>query len=165
MNKPGSKVRSKTDTHGMTAENWARLRAMSDDDVLAAARSDPDARPVEDRKAGSLGPVGRVSLAKRIRWQLGLSQSKFAVTFSIPLGTLRDWEQHRREPDQAARAYLEVILREPEAVRRALAAKATEEVHPDWNPWLAQMIDGTATVDGSFVDVEVTSALLHRPAP
>jgi hypothetical protein len=27
------------------------------------------------------------------------------------------------------------------------------------------VIDGTATVDGSFVDVEVTSALLHRPAP
>jgi Pyridoxamine 5'-phosphate oxidase len=27
------------------------------------------------------------------------------------------------------------------------------------------VLDGTATVDGSFVDVEVTSALLHRPAP
>lgn len=26
-----------------------------------------------------------------------------------------------------------------------MAAKATEAVHPDWNPWLAQMIDGTAT--------------------
>jgi len=27
------------------------------------------------------------------------------------------------------------------------------------------VLDGTATVDGSFVDVEITSALLHRPAP
>ncbi|HEX8902121.1 M1 family metallopeptidase [Vitreimonas sp.] len=26
-----------------------------------------------------------------------------------------------------------------------MAAKATEAVHPDWNPWLAQMIDGTST--------------------
>jgi aminopeptidase N len=26
-----------------------------------------------------------------------------------------------------------------------MAAKATERWHPDWNPWLAQMIDGTAT--------------------
>lgn len=27
------------------------------------------------------------------------------------------------------------------------------------------VLDGTATVDGAFVDVAVTSALLHRPAP
>jgi putative transcriptional regulator len=50
-----------------------------------------------------------------------MSQSEFAKTFHIPLGTLRDWEQHRREPDQAAQAYLNVIAREPDAVRRALA--------------------------------------------
>lgn len=54
----------------------------------------------------------------------GLSQAEFAQTYRIPLGTLRDWEQHRREPDQAAHAYLQVIAREPEAVRRALAAAA-----------------------------------------
>jgi hypothetical protein len=33
------------------------------------------------------------------------------------LGTLRDWEQGRVEPDQAARAYLIVIARNPKAVR------------------------------------------------
>ena len=37
-----------------------------------------------------------------------------------PIGTLRDWEQGRVEPDQAARAYLTVIAREPETVREAL---------------------------------------------
>jgi len=37
-----------------------------------------------------------------------------------PLGTLRDWEQGRVEPDQAARAYLTVIAREPDTVRDAL---------------------------------------------
>ncbi len=110
----------------MTPNDWVRLRAMTDDEVLAAARRDPDALPVEDRRPGSLGPVGRVSAAKRIRWRLGLSQREFSETFRIPLGTLRDWEQHRREPDQAARAYLEVIAREPDAVRRALAAQAAE---------------------------------------
>ncbi|WP_395645448.1 M1 family metallopeptidase [Terricaulis sp.] len=26
-----------------------------------------------------------------------------------------------------------------------MAAKATEAIHPDWNPWMAQMTDGTAT--------------------
>jgi hypothetical protein len=40
----------------------------------------------------------------------------------IPLGTLRDWEQGRREPDQPARAFLTVIARDPEGVKRALQA-------------------------------------------
>ncbi|MFC7738307.1 helix-turn-helix domain-containing protein [Roseomonas sp. GCM10028921] len=57
-----------------------------------------------------------------LRKQSGLSQSEFAKRYRIPLGTLRDWEQGRREPDAAALAYLRVIEREPEAVARAFAA-------------------------------------------
>jgi hypothetical protein len=45
-----------------------------------------------------------------------------AARYHIPIGTLRDWEQGRVEPDQAARAYLTVIAREPEAVRKALSS-------------------------------------------
>ena len=70
----------------------------------------------------SVGPARRVAFAKRIRWQLGLSQTEFAELFRIPAGTLRDWEQHRREPDQAAQSYLQVIARNPEAVIDALKA-------------------------------------------
>ena len=110
----------------MTPEKWARLRSKTNDQVLAEARSDPTALPVEDRKLSSLGPVGRISRAKRIRWRLHMSQIEFAKTFHIPLGTVRDWEQHRRDPDRAAQAYLEVIAREPDAVRRALKARGTE---------------------------------------
>jgi len=50
----------------------------------------------------------------------GLTQEEFSARFRIPLGTLRDWEQGKSEPDQAARAYLTVIARDPEAVRKAL---------------------------------------------
>jgi putative transcriptional regulator len=117
-------MRTDENAHGMTRQKWARLRAKTNEQILAEARADPDALPVEDRDPRSLGPVGRVSFAKRIRWRLRLSQAEFAKTFRIPLGTLRDWEQHRREPDEAAQAYLEVIAREPEAVRRALTARA-----------------------------------------
>lgn len=108
----------------MTPAKWARLRAKTNDQVLAEARADSTALPVDDRRVGALGSIGRVSLAKRIRWALHMSQIEFAKTFRIPLGTLRDWEQHRRDPDQAAQAYLEVIAREPDAVRRALARAA-----------------------------------------
>ena len=112
---------SKRDKYGMTPQDYARLDAMTEEEVLAAARSDPDAIPLEDRKPGSLGPPRRAPPSRWIRLRLGLSQDQFAETFRIPVGTLRDWEQHRREPDQAARAYLDVIAREPKAVQRALA--------------------------------------------
>ena len=111
----------------MTPRDYARLDAMTDEEALAAARCDPDNSPLEDRDPARLTPARHLSIAKRIRWDLCLSQAEFADTFRIPLGTLRDWEQHRREPDQAARAYLEVIAREPEAVRRALAHVSASE--------------------------------------
>ena len=66
-------------------------------------------------------PAHRVARAKFIRQRLGMSQEEFAQRFRIPIGTLRDWEQHRAEPDQAAKAYLVVIERDHEAVERALA--------------------------------------------
>ena len=49
---------------------------------------------------------------------------EFSVRYRIPLGTLRDWEQGRTEPDQAAQAYLQVIAKEPETVSRALGTRS-----------------------------------------
>lgn len=83
----------------------------------AAALSDPDNHPLID---GDMKRMKRTPRAKIIRRALGLSQEDFAARYHIPLGTLRDWEQGRAEPDQAARAYLTVIAREPDVVRNAL---------------------------------------------
>lgn len=82
-----------------------------------AALNDPDARPLSEE---DLTRMKRTPQARIIRRALGLSQEDFAARYHIPLGTLRDWEQGRVEPDQAARAYLTVIAREPETVRDAL---------------------------------------------
>lgn len=49
-----------------------------------------------------------------------LTQEAFARAFHIPIGTLRDWEQRRAEPDQAARNLLKVIAAAPETVKDAL---------------------------------------------
>jgi len=94
-----------------------RIRNMTDEEIEAAARSDPDARPLAAEQPARMK---RVSGVKRLRWRLKLSQAEFAERFNIPLGTLRDWEQHRSEPDQAARAYLRVIEFNPEHVAAAL---------------------------------------------
>jgi putative transcriptional regulator len=94
-----------------------RLAAASDEAVTAAALSDPDARPLTDDDFARMKRVPRV---KTLRRALGLTQEEFAARYQIPLGTLRDWEQGRSEPDQPARTYLKVIAGDPDGVRRAL---------------------------------------------
>lgn len=95
------------------------LRPIGKRQIEAAAKSDLDNLPltIED-----LARMKRTPQVKIIRRALGLSQDEFAVRYQIPIGTLRDWEQGRAMPDQAARAYLTVIARDPEAVRKALGA-------------------------------------------
>jgi putative transcriptional regulator len=100
--------------------DWARLRAMTDEEVTSAAMRDPDARPMTPEQ---LRTARRVPRTKTLRRALALTQEEFAARYHIPLGTLRDWEQGRCEPDQPARAYLTVIAHDPEGVKRAFAGK------------------------------------------
>ena len=60
------------------------------------------------------------SAVKAIRAATGLSQSKFARLLDVDVGTLRNWEQGRREPTGPARALLRAIKADPKAVLRAL---------------------------------------------
>ncbi len=99
--------------------DWSRLDAMSDTERHAAALRDPDAKPLTP---ADFKRLRRTPQVKIIRRALGLTQEEFAGRFHIPLGTLRDWEQGAATPDQSARAYLTVIARDPEAVRKALSA-------------------------------------------
>jgi putative transcriptional regulator len=98
-------------------------RPMTDDEVEAAAQSDPDNPP---RSKAQLAKMRRVPRVKTLRRALGLTQEEFAERFHIPLGTLRDWEQGRSEPDQPARAYLRVIAHDPAGVTKALRKTAAE---------------------------------------
>ncbi len=98
--------------------DWRRFDAMTEAQRHAAALDDPDAQPLSDE---DFRRMKRTPRAKIIRRALGLSQEDFAARYRIPIGTLRDWEQGRVEPDQAARAYLTVIAHDPEGVRKALA--------------------------------------------
>ena len=95
------------------------LRAMTVRQVATAARADRDNLPLSP---ADLRRMRRTPKVKIIRRALGISQEDFATRYHIPIGTLRDWEQGRVQPDQAARAYLTVIARDPEAVRKALSS-------------------------------------------
>ncbi|UNE53892.1 helix-turn-helix domain-containing protein [Bartonella machadoae] len=57
---------------------------------------------------------------KKIRKNIGLSQTQFAARFGFSVGRIRDWEQGRYSIDKPSRLLLCVIENEPEAINRAL---------------------------------------------
>jgi putative transcriptional regulator len=97
--------------------DWTAFDAMTEDELEANARSDPDNPPMTTEELARMQPVPN---AKEIRQRMNLSQEQFAVRFHVPIGTLRDWEQGRTAPDTTARAFLRVIEVNPEAVEKAL---------------------------------------------
>jgi len=58
---------------------------------------------------------------KEIRKATGLTQAKFAALIDVQLGTLRNWEQGRRDPTGPAKALLKAIHNDPVHVLNALA--------------------------------------------
>ncbi len=93
----------------------------TDEEVAAAALSDPDAQPLTPEQLGSMRRVSRVKVLRR---RLGMTQAEFAEAFHLPITTLRDWEQRRSTPDAPARALLLAIERDPKVMRRLLADRA-----------------------------------------
>ncbi len=99
--------------------DWARLDAMTEEEIEANALSDPDNPPLTDEELANMWSPYE---AKLMRTRLNMTQEEFSENFQIPLGTLRDWERGASIPDKSARTLLRVISREPEAVLRALAS-------------------------------------------
>ena len=95
---------------------------MTEEAIERAARTDRDAQPLTQT---DLRRLRRTPQTKMIRRALDLTQEEFAARYHIPLGTLRDWEQGRAEPDQPTWAYLTLIARDPEHVNRTLNSKAS----------------------------------------
>jgi putative transcriptional regulator len=109
-----------------TDTDWDAVDALTNEQVHAAALADPDAPPLplgSDEEMAKLGFIHQVNV-KKLREGLGLTQEEFAAAYRIPVGTLRDWEQCRKNPDAPARAYLTVISRNPEAVAELLRQAA-----------------------------------------
>lgn len=68
-------------------------------------------------------PAVKVDWSVRLvamREQMGLTQREFAALVGVSSKTLENWEQGRRSPTGPAGVLLTVLLREPEAVLRAV---------------------------------------------
>jgi putative transcriptional regulator len=102
----------------------ARMAATTDDDIARQIAADPDTAPdLTDVPPGDFTVRRRFPEARALRKRLGLTQEQFATRFGLNIWTLRDWENHRREPDGPAQTLLKVIDRDPEAVRLAVAGE------------------------------------------
>jgi putative transcriptional regulator len=59
---------------------------------------------------------------RRIREGQGLTREQFAERYGLQARAIQEWEQGRRKPEPAVRAYMLVIKNQPGAVRKALTA-------------------------------------------
>lgn len=87
---------------------------------------DKIAAGLEDAIAFTEGRATRARLIrpvdiKTMRIARDLTQGEFSKKYRLPIGTVRDWEQHRREPDTGSKLYLSMIQADPEAVEKILA--------------------------------------------
>jgi putative transcriptional regulator len=103
----------------LTPAQRQRLEQMGETEITAAALDDADNPPLTEDE---LGKIRSARLVRRARQHSGLSQAAFARTYRINVARLRDLEQGRTQADSALLAYLTVIEKDPDAVRRALGA-------------------------------------------
>jgi putative transcriptional regulator len=109
----------KAGPRGLSPATRARLLALTDEEIERAAASDPD-NPI--RTSEEIARMVSATRARRVRERTGLSLHAFAREFCIDPARLAEVERGVVLPDETMVAYLTVIEKEPEAVRRALGA-------------------------------------------
>jgi putative transcriptional regulator len=92
----------------------AKIEATTEEDIARHMREDG-----EDPNAG-IGPFVEDLPPALIRERIGMTQVEFAEALSIPVATLRNWEQGRVRIDPAARALFRILSRDPERSLKAL---------------------------------------------
>jgi putative transcriptional regulator len=97
--------------------DWEYLATMTEAEAYRNALADADSQPMTPVQ---LAQMRRAPNPRVIRDRLRMTQTEFARTFQISVGTLRDWEQGLHLPDSAGTAYLRVIEQIPTAVMQAL---------------------------------------------
>jgi putative transcriptional regulator len=95
----------------------------SDAEIAAAVGADPDQAPVRTRAAMARARHDEAQRdiygVLRLRRRLRIGQIEFANRYGLALGTLRNWEQGRAEPDRSAKVLLAAIASDPDGVARA----------------------------------------------
>ncbi len=93
---------------------------------MMRVRLKADGRIVEIMPDGSektLDHSNPALFARQVRARCGLTQAAFAEKIEVPVETVRNWEQGKRNPRGPARALLRLINNAPAAAFAALATR------------------------------------------
>jgi putative transcriptional regulator len=90
------------------AEQAVKVAARrTDEDVMRAIADDADTFEADPARLVTIRPED-LDVA-RIRSGLGLTQAAFAAATGVPQRLISDWEQGRKKPSAAARAFLLLV--------------------------------------------------------
>jgi len=131
--KPNTTVRTSVDVSQPPEDlmDWEAFDALTNDQVRASAENDPDNPPLTKE---FLSRMRRVPNARVVREGTGLSQSQFAAKYGLPLASLKDWEQGRRQPTSGVQTLMCVIQHEPDAVDRAMKKSGRTRERAETSP-------------------------------
>ena len=90
---------------------------------------------------------------KELRMQTGLSQSKFAKMFDVPVSTLKDWEQERRNPPAYVINMMRTILQYKGMLIHPSYVEACNERRKSVENAMAIILSATNGPDDLFLDV------------
>ena len=91
--------------------------------ALPPAPSEADHRILAPSIQPGRPPQTDADYARRVRAQVRLTQAEFAARIGVPIETVRNWEQGKRQPRGPARALLKLIDKAPDAAFAALGGR------------------------------------------
>ncbi len=100
-----------------------RLRLKADGRIVQLIDG-REAPLVPDTDIAAPDEISATPPVRDLRLRAKLTQAEFAARLSVPLETIRNWEQGKRSPRGPARALLAVIAHAPDTVFAALARRA-----------------------------------------
>src|SRR6185295_11916034 len=80
-----------------------------------------DSRILAPSIAPDRAPQVDAGYARRIRAQTRLTQAEFAARIGVPIETVRNWEQGKRQPRGPARALLKLLDQAPDVAFSVLS--------------------------------------------
>lgn len=109
--------------HMKDRSDWKKVKSLTEREIMAAAKADPDAQPMTKaalKRAKRVHHKEEIKV-KSIRRKVHWTQDELAHCLGISKRTVQDWEEEKRQPTPLAKNFLKVIANEPRAVRRALS--------------------------------------------
>jgi putative transcriptional regulator len=98
-----------------------RENDMSAYEKIAAGLQDAIAFAQGDSSRGAAYATPNI---KALRGKMKMTQEAFADSLHIPVGTVRDWEQGRRNPEGAAQVLLRMVNTDPQATLELIQRSA-----------------------------------------